>query len=83
MDSYRNNAPGEDNTSGNNTASEELTGYSDNLSFEDALKDALSKRRTNLPTDYYQYVVTETGYETGGFANVNRLFVRIRRTIPG
>lgn len=60
----------------------QFIGISTNFSFEEAFKDAIAKDPKDVPSDYFRYVVTEIGYEEGGFAEVTNLFVKIKRTNP-
>jgi hypothetical protein len=64
------------------TPKNEFTGVSPNFSFEEAFKDAIAKTPKNLPTDLFKYIVLETGYEKGGFVNVDNLYVKIKMVIP-
>lgn len=57
---------------------DEWTGISNNYSFEEALKDALSKVPKDLPRDYFKYTIKEMAYEQGGFLLVNNLLVTIK-----
>lgn len=59
----------------------EVTGYSDNLSFDEAFRDAIK----NLPTNTYSYPdqlktysVVRIGAEFGGIAGFHRLTVTVR-----
>jgi hypothetical protein len=63
---------------------DEATGYSDAYSFEEAFEDA----RRQLPPvdpphpDYMEYVrVLEIGSESGGLVPLNRLYVKVSRTL--
>lgn len=62
--------------------SQQWTGKSPNFSIEEAFKDAISQAPTDLPTDYFKYVITEIAYERGGFALVENVLVTIKRVYP-
>lgn len=66
------------------TGHDEATGYSDSFSFDEAFNDA----RRQLPPvdpphpDALEYVrVLEIGSESGGIAALNRLYVKVIRTV--
>ena len=55
-------------------------GKSDNLSLEEAIKDAISKDPKDKPgTDFYNYRIVETRCSFGGIAEAYTLYVTIRR----
>jgi hypothetical protein len=57
-------------------------GESENFSFEEALKDAISKDPKDTPgTDLFKYTVLETNCQFGGFVQSFKLSVKIRRQI--
>jgi len=60
---------------------QELIGYSNSLSFDDAFKHAIDQisEDPNEPTDMRIYVISEIGLERGGVVLMDRLFVKIKR----
>lgn len=63
---------------------DEATGFSKNLSFEEAFSDALSKlpvREPQHPDELETVEVLEIGGLFGGFAGFRDLFVRVCRTV--
>lgn len=58
----------------------EATGYSSNLSFDEALADAVAKLRSEpkYPDELVRFRVVDSGGEVGGLAGLRRVFVTVR-----
>ena len=56
-----------------------FTGISDDFSFEEAFTNAINSSPILPGTDFYRFQVVDISCDRGGFADVKKMIVRIKR----